>query len=205
PVAIESTIEPREDLVGFVDDREIELAAREQHRRPRFAPGELAPDQDDPGPLHATVTRPFTRLDPEQRPQLLPPLSQQRFGRDQQDAAGPLGPQLRDDETRFDRLPEPDFIREDAPPLGDPAQREHHGVDLMWVGIHSARALRGEVAPLLARSPQTNEIFGVPPPRQGMRCSHPDRTSWHNRSRAGTPMGRSVVESSAPYDSRAIG
>ncbi len=102
----------------------------------------------------------LARLDTEQGVQLGLPLAEQRLGHDQQHAPHAFGHQLRDDQTGFDGLAEPDLVGEDATSLRNPSQREHHRIDLMWVRIDAPLALAGRVAALLVRPPQADQVFG---------------------------------------------
>src|SRR6266545_3259410 len=102
----------------------------------------------------------LARLNSEEGVQLGLPLADQCLRHDQQHAPHPFGHQLRDDQTGFDRLAEPDLVSEDATALGNPPQREHHRIDLMWIWIDASLALARRVPPLLVRPSQADQVLG---------------------------------------------
>jgi hypothetical protein len=104
---------------------------------------------------------PLAYLDPEQYGQLLPPLPDQWFGRDEQDPLGPFRQHLGEDQPGLDRLSEPDFIGQDAAAFANPRQGENHRVDLMGVGVDSTGTLGREHSAPLRGTPKPDEVLGV--------------------------------------------
>ena len=74
--------------------------------------------------------------DQELLEQLLLPLLAQARRRDDQDAALALGPVLRDDDARFDRLPEADLVGEDDAVQVRRLEREEGRIDLMRLRLN---------------------------------------------------------------------
>src|SRR5262249_24758190 len=75
------------------------------------------------------------RREEELRFELELPLLSQGGGDDEQDAAPTLSPLLREYEACFDRLSEPDLVRQQRPSRVGRAKREERRVDLMRVEI----------------------------------------------------------------------
>ena len=151
-------MEPGEDLVGLVDDDQVERRRRAERLGATLAAGELASDQVDAG--RDEVAAVLGRLDAEQVQQLVLPLADQRLRHDQQDALRALGPALGDDQSGFDRLAEPDLVGEDAAAFAQPPEREDDRVDLMGVRIDARLPLRGRVALAVVRPPDADEVLG---------------------------------------------
>ena len=141
-VAVEPAVNAGEDFMGFVDQAEIEGWRPTQACEPRVRADVLAPGEEDAGAADIDVgVRRLDGLDAEQRVELVLPLPEQRPRHDNENPRGPLRQQLGDDEAGFNGLAEPDFVGEDAAALRNAAQREHDGVDLVWVGVDSPAAL----------------------------------------------------------------
>ena len=68
---------------------------------------------------------------------------------------------MGDDEARFNSLAEPHLVGEDAATLGDTAQREHDGVDLVRVRVDPPAALRRHLPPTFASAPEADQLFRV--------------------------------------------
>ena len=97
-----------EDLVGFVDQAEIEgRRPATGARTPVSAPTYSRPARKTPGAADVDVrVRRLDGLDAEQRVELVLPLSLQRARHYDEHPRGPLRQELRDDEAGFDGLAE---------------------------------------------------------------------------------------------------
>ena len=167
-VAVVSLVQPREDLVGLVDDHQVERRRGGERCRAALAAREFASDQVDAGGEKAR--RILSRLNAEELEELVLPLADERLRHDQQDALSPLGPALRDDQPGLDRLPEPDLVRENAATLLEPAEREDHGVDLVRIGIDARLALRCRIALPVIGTADPDQILGEETPVEGVEA-----------------------------------
>ncbi len=59
--------------------------------------------------------------------------------------------------------------KKNAATFADPGEREDDGVDLVWVGVDSGRALWSDGATMLVGSAQSNQIFRGEPALERMR------------------------------------
>jgi hypothetical protein len=66
---------------------------------------------------------------------------------------------LGNDQTRFYRLAQADFVRKDAAAFTQAAQREDNRVDLVWIGIDARLALGRGVSFPVVRPANPDEIF----------------------------------------------
>ena len=82
--------------------------------------------------------------------------------------------QLGNDEPRLDGLAEPHLVGKDAPALGNPPQRKHHGIDLMRIRIHPPPPLRSDMPPPLPRPPEPHELLGVKASMDGVHGHGPE-------------------------------
>ena len=74
---------------------EVELVRQQQSIAPTLAAGGFATDEEDAIAVEAADARPrLDSIDVEELVELLTPLPEQGLGRDQQDAARPLGHEL---------------------------------------------------------------------------------------------------------------
>ena len=141
-VAVEPAVNAGEDLMGFVDQAQIEGRRPAQACEPRVRSDVLAPGEEDARAtdVDGSVRR-LDGLDAEQRVELMLPLSEQGARHDDEHPRGPFRQQLGDHEAGFDGLAQADFVSEDAAAFRDAAQREHDRIDLVRVGIDSPAAL----------------------------------------------------------------
>ena len=167
--AVEAAVDAGEDLMGFVDQAEVEGRRPAQACEPRVRADVLAPGEEDAGASDVDVrVRRLDGLDAEQRVELVLPLSLQRARHDDEHPRGPLRQELRDDEAGFDGLAETDFVGQDAAAFRDAAQREHDGVDLVRVGVDAPAALRRHLPPAFAGGPQPDQFLRVVAAVDGM-------------------------------------
>ena len=161
-VAVEPPMDAGEHLVGFVDQAEIEGRPRRQAFEPAAAACVLATDQENArtGDVDLLVRR-LRRSNAEQVVEFVLPLPQQRTRHHHENPARSLRKQLRDHEAGFNGLAEAHFVGEDAAAFRDSAQREHHRVDLVRVGIDPASALRRHLPKAFAGAPQPHEFLRV--------------------------------------------
>ena len=139
--------------MGLVHDDEIERIGRLQNGCALRASGELAVSEEHArAGKRLRVETAFPGLNAEKRVQLRLPLAEQRLGHDEQYTPHALGHQLRDDQAGLDCFPEAHFVSQNATALRNPAQGEHHGIDLMGVWIDTPLALARCVSALLVRS-----------------------------------------------------
>ncbi len=80
------------------------------------------------------------------------PLPEEGLGHYSKAPADAFREELGYDQTCFDRLPEPDLIRQDAAAFRNTAKREHDRVYLMWVWVNPSATLSGRVAAVLIGS-----------------------------------------------------
>jgi hypothetical protein len=151
-------VQPREDLVGLVDDHQVEGCHGAEPLRAAFAACELAADQVHARREEARLV--LAGLDAEQSEQLVLPLPDQRLRDDQQDALRAFGPALGDDQSRLDCFAQPDFISEDAAALAETPQREDHRVDLVGIGVDARLPLRRGIAFPVVGTADADEILG---------------------------------------------
>ena len=161
-VAVVAPVDAGEHLVRFVDQAQVERRRLAQPLAAPLAARVLAPGDEHArrGHVHAAVRR-VPDLHPEQLAQLALPLAEQGPRHHDQHAAPAFRKQLGDDETGLDGLAQPHLVREDAAPLGNAAERERHGLDLVRVRIHPSAPLRRHVAALLARPAPPDELLGM--------------------------------------------
>ncbi|MEZ4253528.1 MAG: hypothetical protein R3B99_35410 [Polyangiales bacterium] len=159
-----------EVLVRLVDHAQIPRPRFREASRDRLGSRELTPDREEPLPFEGVARRlrDLAHREPEEAPQLLAPLPDQRLRRDEQDLLRALGAHLRDHQARLDRLSEADLVREDATALWDAREREDHRVDLVRVRVDAPGALRGRVATLFVGRATANELLGEPAATNGM-------------------------------------
>ena len=90
-VAIEPPVDTGEDLMGFVDQAEIERRGRTQAFEPRVAADVFAPGKENAGGGDVDVgVRRLGSLNAEQRVKLVLPLSEQWARHDDENPRGPF-------------------------------------------------------------------------------------------------------------------
>jgi hypothetical protein len=157
-IAAVALMEPGEDLVGFVDDHQIEGRSGTESGSPALAAGEFPADQIYAGGNKTSLF--VLGLNGKQGGQLVLPLADQGFWNDQENPLKALGTTLRDDQTRFDGLAETHFVGEDATAIPKSPQGENNGIDLMGVGVDPGLPLRGRVALEIVGTPDPGDILG---------------------------------------------
>jgi hypothetical protein len=155
--------------VSFVDHAQVERFRYEQRIASLLAPGGFAPDQEHAVTLEAAdAWLALARIDIEELKELLTPLSQEWFRRDEKHSPCGLREELRNHEPRFDRFPEANLVGQDATAFADPCEGEDDGFDLVRVRVDLRRTLRSRVPAALVRAAKAYEVFGEVAPLGGM-------------------------------------
>ncbi len=170
--AVVPLVDPREDLVGLVDDAEVERARVQERGRPAFGASSFAADEEDAVAVETALARlAVFGVDVEELEQLLLPLPEQRLWRDEQDARGALSEELRDDEPGLDGLSEPHLVGQDAAAVAAAGEGEDDGVDLVRVGVDLAGTLRSDLPTRVARGAAEHEGLRVEQALRGMEAA----------------------------------
>ena len=173
-ILVEAPIDVGENLVGLVDDAQIEGFTTPQDRRATLASGAFAAHEEDAGSGKLLrIAAHFDRLNLEEPVEFILPLPQQGFRHNEQDAGNrPFGAQLSDHQPGLDGLAEAHLVGQYAASLRDPFEGEDYRVDLMRIGIDTALALRGGEAGLVAGTAQAHEFLGAIPALDRVRDCH---------------------------------
>jgi hypothetical protein len=144
----------------LVDHDEVEWLAAREDAGDRLGARELAAYEEDTCAFEGIgMSATDAGLDTEEGEELSLPLADQWLRNDDEQAALSFGSELRQDESRLDSLAESDFVGEDAAAFGEATKREHDGIDLMWIGVNAALALRRSGARMLVGSATAYEIL----------------------------------------------
>ena len=142
-------MQPSEDLVCFVDHREIEWRGAPERRRASLAAGEFPADQVNSGRKEIRLI--LSRLNAKEVQKLVLPLPDERLRHDQKDALRALRAALCDNQTGFYRLSQTNLVREDATAFTQTAKGKNYSVNLVRVGINSRLPLSRGIALSLIR------------------------------------------------------
>ena len=109
-------------------------------------------------------------LDPKESVELVLPLAQKGLRQDQENPLPTLREQLSNDQTRFNRFAEADFICKNAAAFWNALQCEDDRVDLMRVRVDTATALGRRVPTMFARPAKAHELFSLNAAMDRMWC-----------------------------------
>jgi hypothetical protein len=146
-----------ENLMGFVDDGEIERRAGAELDRAALASGEFPADQIYGWRREASLV--FNCLDAEQIQELALPLADQRLRHDQQDASRTFRTTLGNNQAGLNRLSQANLVCENAAAFAKTSQRKDNCVNLVGIGINPRLALCSRIALPIVRTADANKVL----------------------------------------------
>jgi hypothetical protein len=146
-----------ENLMGFVDDGEIERRDGAELGRAALASGEFPANQIHAWRREARLV--FNCLDAEQIQELALPLADQRLRHDQQDASRTFRTTLGNNQASLNRLSQANLVCENAAAFAKTSQSKDNRVNLVGVGINPRLALCSRIALPIVRTADANKVL----------------------------------------------